>query len=124
MDCHSESAVMVGWPILQCFDFGSGIGIGVFRTPGQSIFLIAYRSDNFWVKSTNNSLLSGSNFFLYLSKKNSNFKKKEKIVTIKKVTIFLPSSSFVAVFGSGMDKNQGPGSATLLSVYTIHRRRS
>jgi hypothetical protein len=43
-----------------------------------------------------------------------------KFVAIDKTTNFSPSS-FVAVVGSGMDKNQDPGSATLATLYYTGR---
>jgi hypothetical protein len=116
-----------GSAILQCCGSGirclfyPGIGIGFFRIsdPGSQTHIFESTVKNLWVKNFNNSLKIGPNFFLQHFKNKIifnfvNFVTTKKSMITKKI-FSLPS--FVAVIesgirdpGSGMGKNQDPGS--------------
>jgi hypothetical protein len=99
---------------------GSGIRNRVFTDPGSLIptpyFLEL--SDKFLGKKFNNSLKTGPSFFLQHLKSKIIFNFMKFVATKKGLTTnFFSPLSFVAVFGSGirdpgsgMGKNQDPGS--------------
>jgi hypothetical protein len=87
-------------------DPGSEIGFSESRiSDPKPIFL-----SNFLGKKLNNSLKIGPNFFLQQFK-NTIIINFVKLVATKigMTTNFFSRLSFVAVFGSGMGKNQDPG---------------
>jgi hypothetical protein len=93
---------------------GSGIQNRFFPDPGSRIPYPGSHThifDNFLGKKFYNYLKIDPNFFLQTSK-NKIIYNFVKFVAMKKgmTTNFFSSLSFVTVFGSGMDKDQDPGS--------------
>ncbi len=92
------------WPL----DPGSGIGF--FRIPDPNPYFWEL-SDSFLGKKFYNSLKIGPNFFLQHFKTKIMYNFLTFVATLKEMTSnFFSPLSFVAVFGSGMGKNQDLGS--------------